>query len=136
MCAPDLNALLSQWLNAGGGVLELPEGSAADAVDRILAPMGFDLHVADLAGVKDKRGLLERLHVAMGFDEWFGFNWDALEEALHGPDDPGAPERVLVLTGFGELRERMPDDADILLDILRSVAQTPGSGLRGSVLVP
>ncbi|AHE99114.1 barnase inhibitor [Thioalkalivibrio paradoxus ARh 1] len=88
-----------------------------------------------MAGVGDKAMLLQKLHQALGFGAWFGFNWDALEEALFDPEDRSGPERVLVVTGFQGFRERDPAAAEVFVEILCTVAGNPGSGLRGAVLV-
>jgi len=42
----------------------------------------LDLAHVELAGAQDKGALLERLAVALALPEWFGGNWDALEECL------------------------------------------------------
>jgi len=36
----------------------------------------------DLAGVRDKNGMLTAIGKALGFPEWFGHNWDALNDCL------------------------------------------------------
>ncbi|MEZ5614890.1 MAG: barstar family protein [Rhodocyclaceae bacterium] len=36
----------------------------------------------DLAAVRDKRGLFERLDADLNFPDWFGHNWDALADCL------------------------------------------------------
>jgi len=42
---------------------------------------------------------------------------------------------VLIVIGFQAFREHDPADAEVFLDILRTVAETSGSGLRGCVLI-
>lgn len=58
---------------------------------------------------------------------------DALEDALYGPEEPGAPPRVLVFRDFELLEERDPATARMFLDIVRTVAGNPASTLRGMV---
>lgn len=126
---------LEHWLSGAAPVLELPGDTDPEALLEALRYHCLDAHRVDLAGVADKATLLEALHHALDFGDWFGFNWDALEDALFGPEDRTAPDRVLVVTGFHTLREHDPDDAEVFLDILRTVAATPGSGLRGGVFI-
>ncbi len=127
--------VVRDWLSGPAPLLELPGDTDPDWVLDALCEQGIDPRRVDLAGVSDKAGLLDVLHRALELGDWFGFNWDALEEALYGPEDRSAPERVVVITGFEAFRTHAPKDAAIVLDILRSVAGTPGSGLRGCVLV-
>ncbi|TVP82325.1 barstar family protein [Thioalkalivibrio sp.] len=128
-------SVLRDWLSGPAPLLELPGDTNPDGVLEALCDQGFDARRVDLAGVSDKAGLLDALHRALALGDWFGFNWDALEEALYGPEDRSAPERVVVMTGFEAFRTQAPKDAGVVLDILRSVAETPGSGLRGCVLI-
>jgi hypothetical protein len=133
---PDADpSTLQDWLSGSAPVLELPGDTDPDAVLDVLRHHCLDAHRVDLAGVADKATLLEALHQALDFGDWFGFNWDALEEALFGPEDRTAPERVLIVIGFQAFREHDPADAEVFLDILRTVAETSGSGLRGCVLI-
>ncbi|MFO8004611.1 barstar family protein [Thioalkalivibrio sp.] len=125
----------SDWLRGSAPLLELPGDTDRDGILRALREQGLDPRQVDLAGVTDKATLLAQFHRALELGDWFGFNWDALEEALYGPEDRDVPDRVLVITGFAAFRARAPRDAAVVLDILRSVAGTPGSGLRGGVLI-
>jgi RNAse (barnase) inhibitor barstar len=52
---------------------------------------------------------------ALDFPEWFGGNWDALEDCL---GDLKAPETLLVLRDFSR-----NEDLGILIDVLSSAAQ-------------
>jgi len=127
---------LWEWLESPEPVLELEEEVPVAELLAALQERGLDARIVDLGPFSGKAELLEALHGILELDEWFGFNWDALEEALHGPDDLDAADRVLVCTGFRRFQARAPDDAEIFLDIVRSVASTPDSGLRGCVLIP
>lgn len=130
--APDR---LRAWLAGVEPSLELAADTEPGAVLQVLTDGGVDPRAVDLTSVFDKRGLLAELHGSLELGGWFGFNWDALEEGLYGPEDRTAPEQVLVLTGFQGFRSRDPEAARILLDILGAVAGTPESGFRGWVLI-
>jgi RNAse (barnase) inhibitor barstar len=127
--------LLQDWLSGPKPFLELPADTDPGSVLDALCAQGFAPHRVDLADVSDKAGLLDVLHRALDLGDWFGFNWDALEDALYGPEDRSAPVCVLIVTGFTAFRARAPRDADVVIDIVRTVAENPASGLRGCVLI-
>ena len=109
---------LTQRLNdpARSGVYRAP---GPDEVADAVRGTGLDIAHADLAGVQDKAALLERLALALGFPDWFGGNWDALEDCLCDLSwRPGAGH-VLLLRGHGELPI---DDLGVLLDVLATSA--------------
>jgi len=67
----------------------------------------------------DKAQLLKNLAVALGFPDWFGHNWDALEDCLTDLSWREAPAHVLLI------EEAKPgDDLGVLIDILRSSAES------------
>ena len=127
---------LWEWLESPEPVLELEDEASAGELLAALQERGFDARIVDLEPFSGKAELLEALHGILELDEWFGFNWDALEEALHGTDADDSAGRVLVCNGFRQFQSRAPEDAAVFLDILRTVASTPESGLRGCVLIP
>jgi hypothetical protein len=68
----------------------------------------------DLKGATSKADLLQRMAQALNFPEWFGGNWDALEDCLtevHGH---------LLFHGYQGIA---PDDLGVLLDVLASSAE-------------
>jgi hypothetical protein len=66
-----------------------------------------------------KEELLGNIAAALGFPDWFGRNWDALEDCLADLGWRDAGGHVLL---FDEARPG--DDFGVLADILGSVAQT------------
>jgi hypothetical protein len=67
-----------------------------------------------LEGAASKEQLLERMARALGFPEWFGGNWDALEDSLTEADG------YLL---FYDWRELPADERGVLSDVLASAAE-------------
>ena len=83
---------------------------------------GLKLLRIDLKDVRDKTGLLRALASGLEFPEWFGGNWDALEECLTELGD--APRGyVLLLDHCAELVEHAPHDFTMAMEIFEDVAE-------------
>ena len=78
------------------------------------AASGSKLRLARI-GCAEKDALLKAIATALDFPDWFGANWDALEDCLS--DLPGA--------GYVLLFEHAApgDDLGVLIDVLRSSAE-------------
>ena len=76
-----------------------------------------DSHL-DLVRIDSRERVIDALARALRFPDWFGRNWDALEDCLS--DLSWRPARGHVL-----LFERFPagDELGVLIDVLRSSAQ-------------
>jgi len=95
----------------------------ADEILDALQGAGFDLVRIDLTRVSDKERLLGQFASALAFPQWFGGNWDALEDCLTDLSWRPADRHVLLIEGFQSLRARRPDDFGVLLDVIASSAQ-------------
>jgi len=99
------------------GVYRAP---GAAEIDDAVRGTRLDLAHVELRGVEDKEALLGVLAQALGFPDWFGGNWDALEDCLCDLSwRPGAGH-ALVLCGLESLP---PDDLGVLRDVLASAAE-------------
>jgi len=107
--------------------------SAVQALVERYREEGSDAVWVDRAPVYDKATLLHALYQAIPLSADFGFNWDALEDALYGPEDDNAPPRVLIFRDLELLEERSPSTARTFMDIVDTVAASPRSTLRGLV---
>jgi hypothetical protein len=72
------------------------------------------IHAISLAGVTTRTELLERIARALRLPDWFGQNWDALEDSLS--------ERAGYLL-FSDWQGLGADDLGVLLDVLASSAE-------------
>jgi len=94
----------------------------ASRTDEILdAAQGSTLRVVriGLAGAAGKEALMERIASALEFPQWFGGNWDALEDCLADLSWSKARGHVLLIEDAEELPA---DERGILTDILASAA--------------
>lgn len=90
--------------------------------DEILdATRGSELKVAriGLAGATDKAALMARVARALAFPDWFGNNWDALEDCLTDLSWSKADGHILLFEGAADLPA---DERGILIDVLASSA--------------
>ena len=88
----------------------------ARRTDEVLdATRGSDLEIVAIAIGRDP---IKAIAAALDFPEWFGGNWDALEDCLQDLSWRKAAGRVLLLEGA------VPgDELGILVDVLRSSAE-------------
>jgi hypothetical protein len=91
-----------------------------DAVANAARGTRLDFARVALAGVGDKEALLARMAEALAFPDWFGGNWDALEDCLSDLSWRGGAGHVLLLEHAGELPV---DDLGVLIDILQAAAE-------------
>jgi hypothetical protein len=101
---------------ARSGVYRMPR---ADEVLGAARGTRLDLAHVDLAGAADKEALLARLAQALGFPEWFGHNWDALEDCLADLSWRAGEGHVLLIERQGELPL---EDLGVLIDVLAAAA--------------
>lgn len=94
----------------------------ASRSDEILdATRGSALKIAriGLAPASGKEALMQRIAQALEFPQWFGGNWDALEDCLTDLSWSKSGGHVLLIEGA----EGLPaDERGILVDILASAA--------------
>jgi RNAse (barnase) inhibitor barstar len=85
----------------------------SDAIDEVLP----DAAQIDLKGGDALRAIAQTLR----FPDWFGGNWDALEDCLADLSWRPASGHVLVLRNWQALSS---DDLGVLIDVLRSSAES------------
>lgn len=135
MSAPgDWRARLLDWLAGAEPLLFLPQAEAGDRLPAQLEQAGFDPLLVDLGEVVDKPGLMAAMADALGLDAWFGANWDALNDALHGPETPVDRPKVLVLQVPPSGLRLDEVEFRTLLEIVVDVAASDRSSLRGAIV--
>jgi hypothetical protein len=89
-----------------------------EAIDDAVRGTRLNVGRVDLAGADTKGPMLERIAKALAFPDWFGGNWDALEDCLIDLSWQEAEGHVLVFSGL-----RPSDDLGVLIDVLASSAE-------------
>ena len=92
--------------------------TGADAVLDAARSARLELARISLEGAAGKEQVLERIAASLAFPQWFGANWDALEDCLTDLSWREARGHVLLIEGS------MPGDVlGILIDVLASSAE-------------
>ena len=89
------------------------------ADETVEAVRGSELSFA-IIPISEKPELMQTIAKALGFPDWFGGNWDALEDCLTDFSWREAAGHVLLFEGSRGLAE---DDAGILIDVLTAAAE-------------
>jgi len=84
---------------------------------------GLKVVRVDLGAVADKPGLLAAIAAAMAFPDWFGGNWDAMEDCLTDLSWNRARGYVLLLEHCASLRKHAARDLATAVEIFESVAE-------------
>jgi len=98
--------------------------------------LGWRCIVLDGTEVEDRTAFLEAADEAFALPEWFGMNWDALEECLADLELEGAEGIVVLWTAWGTFAEAAPRDFAVALDVLASAVRGWSTdGVRGGVVL-
>ena len=87
--------------------------SRAGAILDAVAGSSFDVVTIDAAGRKP----LEKIAHALAFPQWFGRNWDALEDSLGDLSWRQGEGHLLLFSGYPR------GERPLLIDVLRSSAE-------------
>lgn len=87
------------------------------------------LRIVELsAGPRDEKALLRDLGRALALPDYYGENWDALDECLRDLETDALT--VLVIEGAGHLWSSAPRAARMLVDVWLSAASERGGDLH------
>ncbi len=117
----DWHALFSSYGNSGVFHLDTDFDEAAVQATAIAA--GLEFARVDLREVSDKSGFLEAIAGALEFPDYFGMNWDALDECLSDLSWRPASGHVILLAGFRPSDGEGAVDAAILVRVLEGVVE-------------
>lgn len=96
-----------------------------DPIDEIVTAAeakGFGAYNIDLSTIDDKPALMREMQEALDFPQWFGHNWDALEDCLTDMSWSDHPGYVLLISGGSAFRKRDKALFETLVDVLKTAA--------------
>jgi hypothetical protein len=101
--------------------------------ERILdVPEGFSLHVLRGTKCRTAAALLEEFAHALKFPDYFGHNWDALEECLADLEWLPAKGYLLIVTEAERVLAQEEEDYNTFLEVLSDAGEAWASGQAGS----
>ena len=124
-----LTAYLQSTKAPWTSLLMVTAGQRAESLVR--PPTEFALRVIKGAKCQTPAGLLTECARALDFPDYFGHNWDALEECLADLEWLPAKGYILLITDAAHV---LPDDEaeyETFLEILRDAGEAWGSGQAG-----
>ncbi len=106
---------------ARAGVYHTPLQGMAELV-AAAEHAGYAACRLDLGAAKDKNGLLDRIAQSFEFPDWFGHNWDALQDCLTDMSWQPAEGYVMILENCDAFRADHSEDFETVLRVFGSAA--------------
>ena len=126
---PALTAYLQSTKAPWTSLLIVTAGQRAESLVR--PPTGFALKVIKGAKCQTITGLLTECARALNFPDYFGHNWDALEECLADLEWLPAKGYILLITDAGCVLPDDEEEYETFLEILRDAGEAWGNGQAG-----
>ena len=124
-----LTAYLQSTKPPWTSLLMVTGGQRAESMVR--PPTEFVLRIIQGAKCQTIAGLLTECARTLDFPDYFGHNWDALEECLIDLEWLPAKGYVLLITDAGCVLPDDEDEYETFLEILRDAGEAWGSGQAG-----
>jgi hypothetical protein len=103
------------------GVYQLPQQGISD-LRAAAKDSGLAQFRVRLEGVRTKEGFLLAVSHALGFPEWFGHNWDALEDCLTDMSWQPAEGYLVILSRAEDFRVAQEEEFAMALRIFDAAA--------------
>jgi len=121
-----LTAYLQSTKPPWTSLLMVTAGQRAESLVR--PPTEFALRVIQGAKCQTTAGLLTECARALDFPDYFGHNWDALEECLTDLEWLPAKGYILLITDAAHLLPDDDEEYETFLEILRDAGEAWGNG--------
>ena len=108
------------------GLLVLPRGSAATTI--VTAPAGFLMRTIEGKKCRTTSGLFDEFAQALSFPEYFGHNWDALEECLADFEWLPAKGYILLISNAHAVLPDDEEEYETLLEVLNDAGEAWSKG--------
>ena len=126
---PMLTAYLQSTKAPWTSLLTVTDGQPVKSLIR--SPAGLALKVINGRHCKTPAALFTEFAQALEFPDYFGHNWDALEECLADLEWLPAKGYILLITDAASVLSNDDTKYETLLEILRDAGEAWGSGQAG-----
>jgi RNAse (barnase) inhibitor barstar len=126
---PTLPAYLQSTKAPWTSLLMVAVGKPVESLVR--PPAGFALKVIKGRRCKTPANLFAEFAQALEFPDYFGHNWDAMEECLADLEWLPAKGYVLLITNAGDVLPDNAEEYETFLEILRDAGEAWGTGQAG-----
>ncbi len=116
-----LDGIIAKQLSSGAYKMDM--SLRAGTICRRMTNAGWQCAYLDGRIIYDKASLLNRCASALRFPDYFGHNWDALDECITEPDLIQGDGLVLVYDHAAVLFANSPRDWNIFYDIVTSAIE-------------
>jgi Barstar (barnase inhibitor) len=127
---PTLPTYLQSTKAPWASLLVVKAGQRADSL--VHAPDGYKLIIIKGVKCQTPAGLLTECARALDFPDYFGHNWDALEECLADLEWLPAKGYILLLTDAAQVLPDDEDEYETFLEILSDAGEAWGNGQAGT----
>jgi len=103
------------------GIYQVPPD--VGALEAAASESDFAVWRVDLANVHNKQELLDAIARELAFPDWFGSNWDALEDCLTDLSWCVASGYVLILANAGAFAAAQPEEFETALEVFDGAAE-------------
>jgi RNAse (barnase) inhibitor barstar len=126
---PTLTAYLQSTKAPWTSLLMVTAGQSAESLVR--SSTGLALKIIKGRHCKTPSTLLDEFARALEFPDYFGHNWDALEECLTDLEWLPAKGYIVLITDAAHVLSRDDSEYETFLEILRDAGEAWGSGQAG-----
>jgi RNAse (barnase) inhibitor barstar len=130
---PKLTRALTSYLQSTKApwtsLLMVTTGQSAESLVR--PPVGTVLKIIKGFHCKTPANLFTEFARALGFPDYFGHNWDALEECLADLEWLPAKGYILLITDAAHVLPNDEEEYETFLEIMRDAGEAWGSGQAG-----
>lgn len=125
-----LPAYLQSTKAPWSSLLIVKAGQRAESLVHV--PDGYTLKIIKGTKCQASAGLLSEFARALAFPDYFGHNWDALEECLADLEWLPAKGYILLITDAAQVLPDDEDEYETLLEVLSDAGEAWGSGQAGT----
>lgn len=106
------------------GVHQTQRTHAPEEIEEAAREAGLAVFRIDIGSAGDKKALLDRIAKVAQFPDWFGYNWDALNDCL-GDLDWLAPKTgyVFIFENAGRFASGHKQDFEKTVDVFRAASE-------------